>query len=368
MRARIVVALLVMLALAGVVFSAPPMPSPMSASPSGTTPVIVPPTETAKGATFKVEKDLDIEFVRVPPGAFIMGTSGGRMDHGRYITGGNHATSFDYYPDRPAHRVTFESGFLIGKYEVTNGQWEKVMRGVSCDFPPPLMGGPRAAVCPVSWLDAQRFVARLNELLPGSDFSLPTEEQWEYACRAGSTTKYSFGDDPAKLDEYAWRFGGEDPAAPRKPVGLKKPNAWGIYDMHGNASEWCLNAFTLYPGNMDRDPFLELFQSIGRCENETLVRRAKSLSSPRCTTLSLRADEGILERVLRGGPDVFRRIPRNEGPEEVYASARRAAAVGNLAYPGTGFRLVCHGFVELPAWRGVVSGTLPEKTAGVPVK
>ena len=199
MVTRIAVALLIAMAVASVVCGAPPMPSPMAASPSGAAPVIVPPTETAKGATFKVDKDLDIEFVRVPPGSFIMGTSGGRMEHGR-ITIGRSTRSFDYYPDRPAHRVTFESGFLIGKYEVTNGQWEKVMHGIPCDFPPPLMGGPRAAVCLVSWLDAQRFVARLNELLPGSDFSLPTEEQWEYACRAGSTTKYSFGDDPAKLD------------------------------------------------------------------------------------------------------------------------------------------------------------------------
>ena len=324
------------------------------------------PKETAAGASVALEKGIDIEFVRVPAGAFIMGTNEGRLDETKMSWYENGVASMvqaheRYYPDRPAHRVTFESGFLIGKYEITNEQWVTVMQGVQCKSPPRLLGGPRAAVAPVSWEDAQLFVRRLNEMRPGAGYSLPTEEQWEYACRAGSTTRYSFGDDPAKLDEYAWRLE-TDLLLPRKPVGTKKPNAWGIYDMHGNASEWCLNAFTLYPGNPARNVFLDHFLSVGRVQNRALGERAKH---PKFTDGSVRSLEGVIHRVLRGGPDCPRGLERKETWAETYASGRRLATGGALPVDGAGFRLVCHGFVELPAWRGVVSGTLPESTPGV---
>ena len=315
----------------------------------------------------ELEKDLDLEFVRAPAGSFIMGSDSGRIEHDEmrlgygppYDTG---LVKFNYRPEAPAHRVTFENGFLIGKYEVTNAQWEAVMKGVKCNWPMKLRGGPRAAVSPVAWSDAQLFVRRLNERIPGQGFSLPTEEQWEYACRAGSTTKYSFGDDPALLDEYAWRL---DSNEPRKPVGIKKPNAWGIYDMHGNASEWCLNAYTLYPGNPVRDMWLELFHNLGRAENEFLGQRGRR--GDEYVERRVRETEFGLFRTVRGGPNAARKGTR-EPLEDTYASARRGPELSNVPRPDSGFRLVCHGFVELPAWRGVVSGTLPESTPGAQKK
>ena len=91
----------------------------------------------------------------------------------------------------------------------------------------------------VSWDDCQQFLGKLNAKVGtgAGKFALPTEAQWEYACRAGSTTRYCFGDDESQLGEYAWYDANSD--SKTHPVGEKKPNAWGLYDMHGNVLEWC---------------------------------------------------------------------------------------------------------------------------------
>ena len=97
----------------------------------------------------------------------------------------------------------------------------------------------------VSWYDAQKFIRKLNEMEKTKAYRLPTEDEWEYACRAGTKTRYSFGDDDSKLGEYAWYSensgkGQEDhPLGTTHPVGKKKPNSWGLFDMHGNVLEWC---------------------------------------------------------------------------------------------------------------------------------
>jgi formylglycine-generating enzyme required for sulfatase activity len=107
----------------------------------------------------------------------------------------------------------------------------------------------------VSWNDCRKFIGRLNKMVPGGGFRLPTEAEWEYACRAGTTTRYSFGDDEGLLGRYAWydKNSGDKP----HEVGTKEPNPWGLYDMHGNVWEWCqdwIGTYRFPAGGIVEDP------------------------------------------------------------------------------------------------------------------
>ena len=160
---------------------------------------------------------VSIEFVLIPAGQFTMGDEKG------------------WSWEKPFHKVTITKPFYLCRYEVTQEQWQAVMGRNPSRF-----RGPKNPVDSVGWQSCQDFAARLSEKFGagGARFSLPTEAQWEYACRAGTTTRYSFGDDPyaGGLDDYAWW--GMNAKGTTHPVGQKKPNAWGLYDMHGNVFEW----------------------------------------------------------------------------------------------------------------------------------
>ncbi len=144
---------------------------------------------------------------------------------------------------QPKHEVTLKHSFSIAKYEVPQNLWEAVM-GEN----PSKWKGPRNSVEMLSFADAEDFCRKTTELMqaakliqPKDRIRLPSEAEWEYACRAGTATVFSFGDDLAKLNDYAWHTGnaaGNDP-----PVGAKKPNAWGLYDIHGYLWEWCADTW-----------------------------------------------------------------------------------------------------------------------------
>lgn len=167
-----------------------------------------------------------IEFVWIPPGVFSMG-SAKTSEEIRDIYGGDAAW---YTGEHPLHTVTISQGFWMGRFEVSQAQWRAVMGDN-----PSAHTGESLPVESLSWDDCQAFFSILNAKETGT-FRLPSEAEWEYACRAGSTTEYFFGDDMANLGGYAWYFANSDYET--HPVGTKTPNAWGLYDMHGNVWEW----------------------------------------------------------------------------------------------------------------------------------
>ncbi|MFN6309371.1 MAG: SUMF1/EgtB/PvdO family nonheme iron enzyme [Microcystis sp.] len=133
--------------------------------------------------------------------------------------------------EKPIHEVIVPA-FQIGKYPVTQAQYKAVMGNNPSRF----SGNPQNPVESISWLNAQAFCENLSQLT-GKNYRLPTETEWEYACRAGTKTLFSFGDDKEQLGDYAWFDGNSNNTT--HPVGEKRPNPWGIYDMHGNVWEWC---------------------------------------------------------------------------------------------------------------------------------
>ncbi|MDA0745730.1 MAG: formylglycine-generating enzyme family protein [bacterium] len=177
--------------------------------------------------TFVLPSGGAMEMQWIDPGMFRMGSP--EDEEGRNASEG------------PQHEVTISQGFYIGKYEVTQAQWTQVM-GTSPWLERVIVvpEGPEHAAVMVSFNDAQLFVVRMN-IAAGVDslYRLPTEAEWEYACRAGTATAWSFGDSPSRLSSHAW-FG--DVYA--HEVGKKSPNPWELYDMHGNVWEFCEDRYS----------------------------------------------------------------------------------------------------------------------------
>ena len=161
---------------------------------------------------------IKIELVKIPAGSFMMGSN-------------------EYDDEKPIHRVNVKE-FLMAKYQVTHEQWQAVMGSL----PERFIGlddkfkGNNHPIVRISWDDAQEFCKKLSQKT-GRKVKLPSEAQWEYACRAGSTGKYCFGDNEDQLGKYAWYHENSD--CKTHPVGEKLANAWGLHDMHGNVWEWC---------------------------------------------------------------------------------------------------------------------------------
>jgi formylglycine-generating enzyme required for sulfatase activity len=179
-----------------------------------------------------LRNSMGMELKLLPAGTFTMGQAGG-------------------VSDETPHQVTLTKPFYLGVTEVTNAQWQAVMGSV-----PSTWKEADRPVEKVSWADAMEFCRKLSALAEerqaGREYRLPTEAEWEYACRAGTKTRYCFGDDEVGLGDFGWfngNAGGET-----HPVGGKKPNAWGLFDMHGNVFEWCSDWYGEYPKGVASDP------------------------------------------------------------------------------------------------------------------
>jgi formylglycine-generating enzyme required for sulfatase activity/serine/threonine protein kinase len=210
----------------------PPAPGAAVAAPGQPGSEKVP--VTVGVAEYLTTRTAGIKLKLIPAGVFLMGSPDSDMD------------AFDV--EKPQHRVRITRPFYLGTTEVTQGQYRAVT-GVN---PSKFRGSDDLPVENVSWTDAIVFCNKLSVkeglktyYKPGASgvpsggdgYRLPTEAEWEYGCRAGSTTSYSFGDDAARLAEYAWFDSNSD--GKTHPVGQKRPNAWGLFDMHGNVMEWC---------------------------------------------------------------------------------------------------------------------------------
>ncbi|MDG6225756.1 MAG: formylglycine-generating enzyme family protein [Candidatus Thermoplasmatota archaeon] len=175
--------------------------------------------------------DLNFKFVSIPSGTFMMGSH----------------VMVNLRLEQPQHQVTISRGFEMLAYEVTQAQFEAVM-----GHNPSANVGENHPVELARYEWVLEFIEKLNEMDPHHVYGLPTEAQWEYACRAGSTEHFCFGNDTARLADYAWYKDNADMRT--HPVGEKLPNAWGLYDMHGNVFEFCSDYYYYYPDDPQTDP------------------------------------------------------------------------------------------------------------------
>ena len=179
---------------------------------------------------------IGMKLVLIPAGTFTMGSS--KEERGRHSA-------------ETQHEVTVSTPFYLGKYEVTQNEYEKLMGNN-----PSSIKGPTSPVETLRWKDAVSFCEKLSELpeekAAGREYRLPTEAEWEFSCRGGSETAYGFADSSELLHEHAWFA--ENAQNKHHPVGEKKPNRWGLHDMHGNVWEWCKDWYGDYPSGALTDP------------------------------------------------------------------------------------------------------------------
>ena len=231
-------------------------------------------------AGMSVTNSLGMKLMGVPAGTFKMGSSNGDSDE-------------------TVHTVTISRGFYMGRTEVTQAEWKAVMGNNPSEF-------KDCDNCPVeyvSWEDTQEFIKKLNARGEGI-YRLPTEAEWEYAARAGTTGDYS-----GNLDSMAWYQANSGDKT--HPVGTKQPNAWGLYDMHGNVQEWCQDWYGDYPSGSVSDP-------TGASSGSNRVMRGGQLRSSAASQRSANRDNSWVSNsktgvVVSGSPDTGFRVVRQIG-------------------------------------------------------
>ncbi len=206
---------------------------------------------------------LGIKFLLIPAGKFLMGSTKEDQNTKSH--------------ELPQHEVTITKSFYLSETEITQSQWDKVMgadswkKNSSYGDDGPYGEGPNHPVYYVSFNDIMKFLQKMKEIESSRTYRLPTEAEWEYAARAGSTTAYYFGDDPSKLDSYAWFL--ENAKKTTNPVAQKEPNAWGLYDMYGNVWEWVNDIDAEGEDGYSADPRVD---PIGQKEGESRRKRGGS--------------------------------------------------------------------------------------------
>ena len=279
-------------------------------------------------------------FVWIEPGTFTMGiTDEQELDWVDERVGSwaseEYWKIFEEFPS-PAHEVTITRGFYMGKYELTQGQWESVM-GTKPWYNPrgklmrDIQEHPDNPAVYISWEDVQEFIAKLNEAEEAEAYRLPTEAEWEYACRAGTSTIWSFEYDYEErqspdnpIYDHIWyvqtalkdKWGNEVGEEYAHAVGTKLPNPWGLYDMYGNVEEYVQDWFGRYPSSPQVDP------TGPATESEAWTGDFPLKSDP--------------QRVKRGGGYV-------DGSVDAISSARRAAFPWEATSSAQGARLVRQG-------------------------
>jgi formylglycine-generating enzyme len=208
----------------------------------GTFPIVVAAFVATSGCGFKfsltdseppgetITNAIAMKLTLIPAGEFLMGSP---------------ADDSDAQDDeKPQRRVQITTPFYLGVTEVTQGQWQAVMGTTPWEREGYVRQGADYPATNVTWDEAQEFCRKLGRR-EGKTYRLPTEAEWEYACRAGTTTKYHCGDDDARLGDYAWFDKNAYDVGEKyaHAVRRKRPNPWGLYDMHGNAFEWCADKY-----------------------------------------------------------------------------------------------------------------------------
>ncbi len=221
------------------------------------------------GVPVAFENSAQMRFVLIPAGTFMMGSRDSAAEVARRCAMPNAQAGW-FYDEHPRHQVTLTGAFYMATVEVTQGCYEAVTnpepgkdpKKKTADEYPDEFKGTNNPAGKVSCSDAEKFCKTLSiqDAEKGRQYSLPTEAQWEYACRAGTVTPFSFGE-TISTDQVNYHgeytYGGGRKGAYRAkplPVGSRSPNRWGLYDMHGNVSEWCADRYGEYGNAAESDP------------------------------------------------------------------------------------------------------------------